>query len=164
MTTLPSACAISKSGSLNLQDSSGPITGLDRECFTFGSFVFFFTVTIIVTDTHRLTSAQYESILRSSAASNSLFVRDIASHKRSLDWFRKMQSLKDTAAAAAAAAAAATTTTTTTPRGMWHIWWKAEVRTGFWWGNLRGRDHLEDPGGDGRIILRCIFRKWDVGA
>jgi hypothetical protein len=47
---------------------------------------------------------------------------------------------------------------------MWHIWWKAEVRIGFWWGNLRGRDHLEDPDVDGRIILRCIFRKWDVGA
>jgi len=26
------------------------------------------------------------------------------------------------------------------------------------------RDHLEDPGVDGRIILRWIFRKWDVGA
>jgi len=31
-------------------------------------------------------------------------------------------------------------------------------------GNLRERDHLEDPGIDGRIILRWIFRKWDVGA
>ena len=28
-----------------------------------------------------------------------------------------------------------------------------------WWGNLKGRDHLEDPGTDGRIILRLIFRK-----
>jgi len=28
--------------------------------------------------------------------------------------------------------------------------------------NLRERDHLGDPGVDGRIILRCIFRKWDV--
>jgi hypothetical protein len=28
---------------------------------------------------------------------------------------------------------------------------------------LRERDHLGDPGVDGRIILRWIFRKWDVG-
>jgi hypothetical protein len=33
-----------------------------------------------------------------------------------------------------------------------------------WWGNLRERDHLEDPGLDGRIIVRWTFRKWDVGA
>jgi len=26
------------------------------------------------------------------------------------------------------------------------------------------RDHLEDPGVVGRIILRWIFRKWDVWA
>jgi hypothetical protein len=31
--------------------------------------------------------------------------------------------------------------------------------TGFWWGNLRERDHWEDPGVDERIILRLIFRK-----
>jgi len=40
---------------------------------------------------------------------------------------------------------------------------RVEVYTGFWWGNLRERDHLQDPGIDGRIILRWIFRKWDVG-
>jgi len=31
----------------------------------------------------------------------------------------------------------------------------------FWWGNLREGGHLGDPGVDGRIILRWIFRKWD---
>ena len=35
--------------------------------------------------------------------------------------------------------------------------------TGFWWGNLRERDHLGDPGVGERIILRWILRKWDVG-
>ena len=35
--------------------------------------------------------------------------------------------------------------------------------TGFWWGNLRDRDHLEDPGINRRVILRWIFRKWDLG-
>ena len=34
--------------------------------------------------------------------------------------------------------------------------------TGFWRGNVRGRDHLGDPGIDGRIIFRWIFRKWNV--
>jgi len=37
------------------------------------------------------------------------------------------------------------------------------VYTGFWWVNLRERDHSEDLGIDGRIILRWICRKWDVG-
>jgi hypothetical protein len=34
-----------------------------------------------------------------------------------------------------------------------------EAYTGFWWGNLKERDHLGNPGFDGRIILRWIFRK-----
>ena len=34
--------------------------------------------------------------------------------------------------------------------------------TGFWWGNLKEIGHLVDPRVDGRIILRWIFRKWDV--
>ena len=37
-----------------------------------------------------------------------------------------------------------------------------ERRVVFWWENLRERDHFGDPGVDGRIILRWIFRKWDV--
>jgi len=36
------------------------------------------------------------------------------------------------------------------------------VYTGFWWGNIREIDNLEDPVVDGRIILRWIFRKWAV--
>jgi hypothetical protein len=33
------------------------------------------------------------------------------------------------------------------------------VYVGFWWGKLRERDHWEDPGIDGRIILRWIFKE-----
>ena len=29
-------------------------------------------------------------------------------------------------------------------------------------GKLEGRNHLEDPDIEGKIILRWIFRKWDV--
>ena len=35
--------------------------------------------------------------------------------------------------------------------------------TGIWWESLRERDYLEDPGVDGNIILRWIFRKWVCG-
>ena len=41
---------------------------------------------------------------------------------------------------------------------------REEVYTWFWWGNLRERDHLGDPGVDGMIVLRWIFRKWNVGS
>ena len=34
---------------------------------------------------------------------------------------------------------------------------------GFGGGNLREIDHLEDPSVEGRVILRWIFGKWDVG-
>jgi len=45
---------------------------------------------------------------------------------------------------------------------MLRLWGREEAYTGFWRRNLRERDHLGDPGVDGRIILRWIFRKWDV--
>ena len=35
--------------------------------------------------------------------------------------------------------------------------------TGFWCGNMRERDNLEDLGVDGKIILRWIFKKRDGG-
>jgi len=33
---------------------------------------------------------------------------------------------------------------------------------GFWWRKLRERGHLVDRGVDGRIVLKLIFRKWDM--
>jgi hypothetical protein len=44
------------------------------------------------------------------------------------------------------------------------MWRRVEVYIGLWWGNLRERHHLEDPGIDRMIIFRWIFRKLDVGA
>jgi hypothetical protein len=41
-------------------------------------------------------------------------------------------------------------------------WGRGEVYTGFWWGNLRERDHSGEPDIDGRIILRWIIRMWEV--
>jgi hypothetical protein len=45
---------------------------------------------------------------------------------------------------------------------MQHIRGREEAYTGFWWENLREREHFGDPGIDGRIILTWIFKKWDV--
>ena len=47
---------------------------------------------------------------------------------------------------------------------MHHVWGRREVRTGFWRVNLKEIDYLKDPGVDVRVILRCIFGKWDEGA
>jgi hypothetical protein len=33
------------------------------------------------------------------------------------------------------------------------------VHTGFWCGKLKEKDHVEDQGVDGKIILRWFFRK-----
>ena len=45
------------------------------------------------------------------------------------------------------------------------LWRKGDVRTGFRWRSLREGDHLEDPGVDGSIIFRWIFRQrfWGMG-
>ena len=43
---------------------------------------------------------------------------------------------------------------------MWHKRGRKELHTGLWWGNLRERDHFENLGIDGRIILKWIFKKW----
>ena len=40
------------------------------------------------------------------------------------------------------------------------MWERGEVYTGFWWRNVRERDHFNDLGMDRMIIF---FRKWDMG-
>jgi hypothetical protein len=47
--------------------------------------------------------------------------------------------------------------------GVCSTYGRGEAYTGFWWGNLRERDHLEDQGVDGRMILKWIFRMWEYG-
>jgi hypothetical protein len=42
---------------------------------------------------------------------------------------------------------------------MWHVWETGEVHTGFWWGNLREREHLEDLGVDGENSVKIGFRE-----
>jgi len=44
---------------------------------------------------------------------------------------------------------------------MWRICEVGEMRTWFWWGDLRERKHLEDLRVDGSIILKWIFKKLD---
>jgi hypothetical protein len=33
---------------------------------------------------------------------------------------------------------------------------------GFWWGNLRRREHFEHLGIDARIIIKWMFKKFDA--
>jgi len=42
---------------------------------------------------------------------------------------------------------------------MWDVWEKREMRTRLWWGNRRVRNHLENLGVDGTIILKLFFSK-----
>ena len=47
---------------------------------------------------------------------------------------------------------------------MQHEWRKTEIRTVFWWGNLKEREHLEDVGVDGRIKFKIkrTQRTWTL--
>ena len=45
---------------------------------------------------------------------------------------------------------------------MQHAWETGEVYTGLGWlGGLRAKEHLEDLGIKGRILLKLNFKKWD---
>ena len=37
------------------------------------------------------------------------------------------------------------------------------MHTGFYWGNLKEGDHLDELGIDGKIILKWILERWDGG-
>jgi hypothetical protein len=42
-----------------------------------------------------------------------------------------------------------------------HVWEAGEAHnTGFWWGDQRERDYLEDLGVVEMIIFKFIFKKW----
>jgi hypothetical protein len=39
---------------------------------------------------------------------------------------------------------------------VWNVWTQRYMHRGFWWGNLKGRDSLEDQGVDVLIKLKLI--------
>jgi len=39
---------------------------------------------------------------------------------------------------------------------MCHVWGIVEVHAGIWWGNVKVRNHLEDLGIDGKLILKWV--------
>jgi hypothetical protein len=39
---------------------------------------------------------------------------------------------------------------------------KGDIYIWFWWGNLKEKCYLRDPGLDGIIILSWVFRMWDM--
>jgi hypothetical protein len=43
------------------------------------------------------------------------------------------------------------------------VWGRGDACTGFRWENLKERNHFVDPDLDGKIILRRILGKLDVG-
>ena len=45
--------------------------------------------------------------------------------------------------------------------GKWdeQIWGRREMRMGFWWGNMKEIDYLEDLSVNMKIILKKVFKK-----
>jgi hypothetical protein len=43
------------------------------------------------------------------------------------------------------------------------VWGKGEVHIGFWWGDLREGDHVEDASIDLRIIIKWLFKVLEGG-
>jgi hypothetical protein len=46
---------------------------------------------------------------------------------------------------------------------MKHEWGNGELHTRFWLGDLRKRPPLEELDTDGRIVLKCVFKKCHGG-
>jgi hypothetical protein len=42
---------------------------------------------------------------------------------------------------------------------MWRVGETREIKTGFLWGGLMGRNHSEDVGVDGRIKFKWLFKR-----
>jgi hypothetical protein len=42
---------------------------------------------------------------------------------------------------------------------MWYVWGGEKKCVGFWCGYLRERDHLEDLGIDGRVIVKSVLKE-----
>jgi len=48
-------------------------------------------------------------------------------------------------------------------RRMRLVWGRGDVHAGFWCGNPREKNDLEDLGVDEGIILKWIFKRWNEG-
>jgi hypothetical protein len=46
---------------------------------------------------------------------------------------------------------------------MQHVWETGEAHKGIWWGDLCGKNHLENLDVDESIILKCIFKNLHGG-